>query len=77
MKFTFACKKISLNDSIKEYAEKKISKLDKYFPEEADAFVTFAVEKKNRCGGADHPQHQRHVVPCGDGGSRRRYARRH
>ena len=23
MKFTFACKKISLNDSIKEYAEKK------------------------------------------------------
>ena len=49
MKFTFACKKISLNDSIKEYAEKKISKLDKYFPEEADASVTFAVEKKNRC----------------------------
>lgn len=49
MKFTFACKKLSLNDSVKEYAEKKISKLDKYFPEEADAFVTFAVEKKNRC----------------------------
>lgn len=23
MKFTFACKKISLNDSIKEYAEKR------------------------------------------------------
>ena len=37
MKFTFACKKIALNDSIKEYAEKKISKLDRYFPEEADA----------------------------------------
>ena len=49
MKFTFACKKIALNDSIKEYAEKKISKLDRYFAEEADAFVTFAVEKKNRC----------------------------
>lgn len=49
MKFTFACKKVALNDSIKEYAEKKISKLDRYFPEEADAFVTFAVEKKNRC----------------------------
>ena len=49
MKFTFTCKKIALNDSIKEYAEKKISKLDRYFPEEADAFVTFAVEKKNRC----------------------------
>ena len=49
MKFTFACKKISLSDSIKEYAEKKIGKLDRYFNEEADAFVTFAVEKKNRC----------------------------
>ena len=49
MKFTFTCKKIPLNDSIKEYAEKKISKLDRYFREEADAFVTFAVEKKNRC----------------------------
>ena len=49
MKFTFACKKIALNDSIKEYAEKKIGKLDRYFAEEADAFVTFAVEKKNRC----------------------------
>ena len=48
MKITFACKKLSLNDSIKEYAEKKISKLDKYIPEEADAFVTFAVEKKPR-----------------------------
>ena len=42
MKFTFACKKVALNDSIKEYAEKKISKLDRYFPEEADAFVIFA-----------------------------------
>lgn len=49
MKFTFACKKIALNESIKEYAEKKISKLDRYFPEEPDAFVTFSVEKKNRC----------------------------
>ena len=49
MKFTFTCKKVPLNDSIKEYAEKKISKLDRFFPQEADAFVTFAVEKKNRC----------------------------
>ena len=49
MKFTFTCKKISLNDSVKEYAEKKISKLDRYFQEDAEAFGTFAVEKKNRC----------------------------
>lgn len=49
MKFTFTCKKIPLNASIKEYAEKKISKLDRYFREEADAFVIFSVEKRNRC----------------------------
>ena len=34
MKYTYACKKVSLNDSIKEYAEKKISKLERYFREE-------------------------------------------
>ena len=49
MKFTFTCKKVSLNDSIKEYAEKKISKLDRYFREDADALVTFSVEKSHRC----------------------------
>ena len=49
MKFTFTCKKIPLNASIKEYAEKKIAKLDRYFREEADAFVIFSVEKRNRC----------------------------
>ena len=49
MKFTFTCKKVSLNDSIKEYAEKKIAKLDRYFHEDADATVIFAVEKDHRC----------------------------
>ena len=49
MKFTFACKKISLNDSVKAYAEKKIGKLEKFFRAEPEATVTFSVEKKNRC----------------------------
>jgi putative sigma-54 modulation protein len=49
MKFTFTTKKVQLNDSIKEYAEKKISKLDRYFRTEAEANVTFSVEKGNRC----------------------------
>ncbi|MBQ1834248.1 MAG: ribosome-associated translation inhibitor RaiA [Oscillospiraceae bacterium] len=49
MKFTFTCKKISLNDSVKAYAEKKIGKLEKYFRDEPEATVTFSVEKKNRC----------------------------
>ena len=49
MKYTFTCKKVALNDSVKAYAEKKISKLDRYFKEEAEALVVFSVEKKNRC----------------------------
>ena len=50
MKCTYACKKISLNDSIKEYAEKKkISKLDRYFREDTTAHVTFSVEKDHLC----------------------------
>ena len=49
MKFTFTCKKISLNDSIRAYAEKKVSKLDRYFQDDAEAFVAFAVEKNHRC----------------------------
>lgn len=49
MKFTFTCKKVSLNDSIKDYAEKRISKLERYFRGEADVNVVFAVEKNHRC----------------------------
>jgi putative sigma-54 modulation protein len=49
MKFTFACKKTPLNNSVKEYAEKKLSKLDRYFRDEAAAFVTFSVEKGHLC----------------------------
>ena len=50
MKYTYACKKVSLNNSIKEYAEKKISKLERYFREtDTTAFVTFSVEKDHLC----------------------------
>lgn len=49
MKFKFTCRKVSLSDAIKAYAEKKISKLDRYFREEAVAAVTFTVEKDHRC----------------------------
>ena len=49
MKYTYTCRKVALNDSIKEYAEKKISKLDRYFREDAEAIVTFCVEKDHRC----------------------------
>jgi putative sigma-54 modulation protein len=50
MKYTYACKKVSLNDAIKEYAEKKISKLERYYrDEDATAHITFAVEKDHLC----------------------------
>ena len=50
MKYTYACKKLSLNDSIKEYTEKRIAKLERYFHgENTSAFVTFAVEKDHLC----------------------------
>ena len=45
MKFTFTCKKISLNDSVKAYAEKKIGKLDRYFQTGPEASIVFSVEK--------------------------------
>ena len=50
MKFTYTCKKVTLNDSIKDYAEKKISKLERYFREDdTSASVTFSVEKDHLC----------------------------
>ena len=50
MKYTYACKKISLKDSIKEYTQKRIAKLEKYFhSEETSAFITYSVNKDHRC----------------------------
>lgn len=49
MNFTFTCKKVSLNDSIKAYAERKISKLERYFREDVEVRVILSVEKEHRC----------------------------
>ena len=70
MKYTFACKRVPLNDSIKEYAQKKISKLERYFREEdTTAFVTFSVEKDHLVLGGDHDPRRHHVAAGTDGGS--------
>jgi len=45
MKFTFTEKKVVITDELREYAEKKIGKLDRFFKTESDAFVTFATER--------------------------------
>ena len=45
MKFTFTEKKMNSSDSLRDYAEKKIGKLDRFFRDEAEAFVTFSIER--------------------------------
>ena len=45
MKFIFTEKKVQISDELKDYAEKKISKLDRFFRTESEAFITFTVER--------------------------------
>ena len=42
MKFNFTDKKVQVTDELKEYAERKIGKLDRFFKTESEAFVTFS-----------------------------------
>ncbi len=45
MKFTFTDKKVTLPEAVHTYAEKKVGKLDRYFKSDAEASITFSVEK--------------------------------
>ncbi|MBR2520600.1 MAG: ribosome-associated translation inhibitor RaiA [Oscillospiraceae bacterium] len=45
MKCTFIDKKETFPETLHQYAEKKISKLDKYFKQDAEAFVTCSIER--------------------------------
>ena len=45
MNFHYAEKKVSLPENVHAYAEKKVTKLQRYFRDEAYALVTFSVEK--------------------------------
>ena len=45
MKFNFTDKKIQVTDELREYAERKIGKLERFFKTETEAFVTFATER--------------------------------
>lgn len=45
MKFQYSDKKVSLPDNVHAYAEKKVTKLDRYFKDDAEALVAFSVEK--------------------------------
>jgi putative sigma-54 modulation protein len=45
MKFTFTEKRMESSEDLRAYATRKISKLDKFFKTEAEAFVTFSIER--------------------------------
>lgn len=45
MKITVSAKKMEVTEALSAYVEKKLSKLDKFFKEEAEAKVTLAVQK--------------------------------
>ena len=45
MKFTFAEKKMDSSEELRAYAQRKISKLDRLFRNEAEACVTFSLER--------------------------------
>ena len=45
MKFTITEKKIKVPDEIKDYAERKVGKIDRFFRGDAVAFITFSSER--------------------------------
>ena len=45
MKFTFTEKKMDSSEELRAYATRKISKLDRFFKTEAEAYVTFSISR--------------------------------
>ena len=45
MKFTFTEKRMDSSEDLRAYATKKIGKLDRFFKTEAEAYVTFSIER--------------------------------
>ena len=48
MKFTFTEKKMEASENLRNYTEKKAGKIDRFFRNESEAFVTFSTER-GRC----------------------------
>ena len=49
MKFIFTERKVNISDELRAYAEKKLSKLDRYFQNEAVANITVGKERGKEC----------------------------
>jgi len=45
MRFHFTDKKVKITDELRDYAERKIGKLDRFFKTESEAFITFSTER--------------------------------
>ncbi len=45
MKFTFTEKKMDSSEELRAYAERKIGKLERFFKNESNAYVTFSIER--------------------------------
>lgn len=48
MKTTIVARKMDLTSGMKDYVEKKLTKLDKFFDDEAEAKITMSVEKSRQ-----------------------------
>jgi putative sigma-54 modulation protein len=45
MKFTFTEKRMDSSEELRAYAMRKVGKLDRFFKTEAEAFITFSIER--------------------------------
>jgi len=45
VKFNFSEKRVRVSDELRSYAEKKIGKIDRFFKNESEAFITFTIER--------------------------------
>lgn len=45
MRFQYTEKKVNLPENVHKYAEKKVMKLERFFGDDAEALVTFSVDK--------------------------------
>ena len=61
MKYTFTEKKFDASGELREYSQKKIGKLEKFFKNESDAFVTFSYERGRYTAEGDYKK-QRNVL---------------
>lgn len=49
MRINYTSRKMTLREPLKEYTEKKLSKLEKFFGDESTANIVFSLEKEDMC----------------------------